>query len=91
MQKWLSDASITFPQLNVQNVIVGPKGDILEYFLLLLWKYTLYSCRSKSTIPILQDFKSMVKLYERMEYAIACKRSRLAPHLKKYENILHLL
>ena len=91
VQAWLNKVNVCLPLLNLENILLGLEGDTIQYFLLLIWKYVIYLTRAKQKLPKLNDFILTLTLYEKMEYIIAKKRSRLASHMKKYENIRNLL
>ena len=90
-QSWLANANIALPSHNIEHVLLGINTSIFEYFLLLVWKHTLYEARIKQTLPVLIDFQSAIRHYEKIEYIIAQKRSKLILHLKKYELIKGIL
>ena len=91
VRNWLKRAQINFPDLNLENVLIGYKGNSFENFLFILWKFVLYNSRIKQKSPLLSDFQSIVKHYEKIEYIIAKKKSKLPCHLKKYDNIRTIL
>ncbi|RUA06576.1 MAG: hypothetical protein DSY43_01730, partial [Gammaproteobacteria bacterium] len=88
---WLKSLHVNLPDLNFKNVLLGYDGNNFEIFLFLLFKFNLYNSRIKGKCPILSDFQSTVKNYEKLEYVIAVKKSRLTSHLKKYEKIRTIL
>jgi len=47
----------------------------------------LYTARNKCKIPDLADFQLVINNYEKIEYIIAEKKSRLNSHLQKYEKL----
>jgi len=89
-QNWLKEANTILPKLSLENVLLGLEGNAFQYFMLTLWKYTLYNAR-KSGRPHLSAFSSNVALYEKIEYSIAKSRGKIKLHLEKYENIRNLL
>jgi len=88
---WLKQASIFLPDLNCENVFLGVDGCVFVNFLFVLWKYVVYQCRYKQTIPVLNDFKVAIRYYEKVEYIVAKKKFKLFTHLKKYETIKKIL
>jgi hypothetical protein len=88
---WLKQALISFPDLNCENVLLGVDGSVFVNFLFVLWKYVVYQCRYKRTIPVLNDFKVAIRYYEKLEYIVAKNKSKLFLHLKKYEMIKKIL
>lgn len=52
-------------------------------------KSIVYHTQKKGKIPILSDFELALRPYERIEYYIGIKKSQLASHGVKYENILY--
>ena len=90
-QKWLASANIILPTQTVENIFLGSSISVFHYFLLLVWKYTLYSSRMKSKPPCLNDFKSQVIMHEKIEYHISEKKAKLITHLNKYEALRSIL
>jgi len=85
VRNWLKSAQIKFPRCNLENILSGINVDIHQYFLFLLWKFTLYKARENKKLPTLIDFQLIISNYEKMEYSVAKRKFRLVSNLKKYE------
>ena len=91
INQWLSSANIRLPDLNIENVTIGGSNDNTEEFLFLLYKYALYSCKQKQVSPSIHYFQNLLIEYEKTEYISAKNNNKLYTHLRKYENIQHLI
>ena len=46
---WLKEAHIKLPSLNLNNVILGTSGDLMDELLFLLYKFVLFNTRGKKS------------------------------------------
>ena len=88
---WLKSVDLCFPEMTVDNILLGYSDSSFVNYLFVLWKFVLYKWRVKQRIPVLQDFEDIVKQYECIEYKIAEKKTKLTSHFMKYEKIYKLL
>ena len=91
VREWLWKANIDLPILTLEKVITGISDDSFKSYLLILWKFSLYKARERKKIPVLAEFESLIKEYEKIEYAVAKRKSKLFAHLQKYEKLREIL
>ena len=91
IKNWLKEANLKLPELSLENIILGRSENVMEDFLLLLYKYLLFLTKCKGELPNIKKYQFKLLEYEKLEYRIAEKSSKLHFHLEKYENLRDLM
>ena len=89
---WLNTHNMKIDKLDEVTILFGISdnnpGNYLLNHIIILGKYTIYSCRCKNIKPSLSLLKAKTTETRKLEFSIAKKNKNESIHYKKYENML---
>ena len=89
--KWLCNLKVNINNLNNREILFGMSNCEDEIFInhvLLVAKQYLYSCRCKSTFPLIKVFKARLRKIETLELEVAKSKNKLPNYTAKWGKFL---
>ena len=89
---WLNTYNMKIDKLDEVTILFGISdnipGNCLLNHIIILGKYTIYSCRCKNIKPSVSLLKAKTSETRKFEFLIAKKNKKESIHYKKWENML---